>query len=418
MFKFLNNKKIFFAVLLIILVILFFLIKNNNPKTNQSYKTEKVSRETIIQSVSASGQILSSSSFIINTLATGVVKKIYVKNGDYVKKGEKIIEIELDANGQKNYQQAWANYLSAKNNLDSAKATLYSLQSDLFSKWKTYFDLATSPHYQNSDGTANLPERQNQIEFLTTEANWKAAEEKYKNQEETINQLEVNLNNAWLNYQSYSPIVLASNNGIVQDLIFTEGMVIDNSSNSSNNNTNGVKIATIKNKSLPVGQFTVSEIDVSKIKSGQKATITLDAISDKTFTGEVIAIDKTGVTTSSVVNYPLTIKFDEEAEEVLPNMSATANIIVDKKIDVLTVPNSAIVKQNELNYVRVLKNNQLVMIPVEIGLVSDTRTEIVSGLKESDEVVTSIINNNTSQQTNQSPFSSFGVGGGTRIRLR
>ncbi|MGB9883307.1 MAG: efflux RND transporter periplasmic adaptor subunit [Microgenomates group bacterium] len=410
MFKILKNKKILFTILLIIGGVMFFIIKDNNFKKNTNYKTEKVSRETIVQSVSASGQILSSSSFLINTQASGVVKKVYVKNGDYIKKGDKILDIELDTNGQKNYQQALNNYLSAKNNLDSAKATLYSLQSDLFSKWKTYFDLATSPHYQNSDGTPNLPERQNQVEFLTTEANWKAAEAKYKNQEQTISQLETALNSAWLNYQLYSPVILASNNGIIEDLIYTEGMVIDGG-------VNEVKIATIKNKSLPIGKFTVSEIDVSKIKSGQKATITIDAIPDKTYTGEVIAVDKTGVVSSSVVSYPLTIKFDEETDEILPNMSATANIIINKKTDVLTVANSAIVKENDLTYVRVLKNNQLIMIPVEIGLVSDTKTEIISGLKEGDVVITSIINNNVSSQTNQSPFSNFGVGGG-RIRLR
>lgn len=410
MLKILKNKKILLIILLTVTLLIFFLIKNNNSKKNTNYKTEKVARETIIQSVSASGQILSSSSFLVNTQASGVIKKIYVKNGDYIKKGDKILEIELDINGQKNYQQAWNNYLSAKNNLDSAKATLYSLQSDLFSKWKTYFDLATSSHYQNSDGTPNLPERQNQVEFLTTEANWKAAEAKYKNQEQTISQLETALNSAWLNYQLYSPVVLASNNGVIEDLIYTEGMVIDGSANE-------VKIATIKNKSLPIGKFTVSEIDVSKIKSGQKATITIDAIPDKTYTGEVIDIDKTGVISSSVVNYPLTIKFDEEADEILPNMSATANIIINKKIDVLTVLNSAIIKENDLTYVRVLKNNQLVMIPVETGLVSDTKTEIISGLKEGDEIVTSIVSSNTNSQTNQSPFSNFGVGGG-RIRLR
>lgn len=216
----LKNKKGLIVILFLIILIAVFLFFKNKNKIQNQYQTVKIIRETLIQSVSASGKIVSSSSYIVNTLATGVVKKIYVKNGDYVKKGEKILEIDLDFNGQKNYQQAWSNYLSAKNNLDSANATLYSLQSDLFSKWKTYFDLATSPHYQNSDGTPNLPERQNQIEFLTTEANWKAAEAKYKNQEQTINQLKIALNNAWLNYQSYSPVVLAQNDGIVQDLIY------------------------------------------------------------------------------------------------------------------------------------------------------------------------------------------------------
>lgn len=408
-----NKKGLIVMIFLIILIAVFLFFKNKN-KTQNQYQTAKVTKETLIQSVSASGKIVSSSSYIINTLATGVVKKIYVKNGDYVKKGEKILEIDLDFNGQKNYQQAWSNYLSAKNNLDSANATLYSLQSDLFSKWKTYFDLATSPHYQNSDGTPNLPERQNQIEFLTTEANWKAAEAKYKNQEQTINQLKVALNNAWLNYQSYSPVVLAQNDGIIQDLIYTEGMIIDNSSNNSSN----IKIATIKSESLPIGQFSVSEIDALKIEPGQKATIVIDALPDKTFTGEVIAIDKTGEVNSSVVNYPLTIKFDSQTDEVLPNMSATANIIVNKKSNVLTVPSTAIINQGDLNYLRILKNGKIILTPVEIGISSDTKTEIISGVSEGDEVVVSIVSNSSNSNNNQSPFSSFGIGGGTRIRMR
>jgi len=413
------NKKWLIISVLVLLVFAYFIFKNKTPSSKQSYQTEKISRETVVESVSVSGTILSSSSQIVSTNATGIVKNVFVENGQKVKKGDKILEIDLDHQGQQNYQQALANYLSTKNNLDSAKANLYSLQSDLFSKWKTYFDLATSSHYQNSDGTPNLPERQNQIEFLTTEANWKAAEEKYKNQEKQINQLEISLNNSLLNYQSYSPIIIAPNNGVISDLIYAPGMTISFASNSSTSSTSSsVKIATIKNQGVPFGRFTASEIDVSKIKPGQKATITIDALSDKTYTGEVLAVDKTGEVSSSVVSYPLTIKFDDEASEVLPNMSATANIIIAKKIDVLTVPSSAIVKQNGETFVRQIKNGKLVFTPVEVGISSDTKTEVISGLKEGDEIVTLVVNSaQTSTGSNQSPFSSFGVGG-QRIRMR
>lgn len=191
-------------------------------------------------------------------------------------------------------------------------------------------------------------------------------------------------------------------------------MIIDNSSNNSSN----IKIATIKSESLPIGQFSVSEIDALKIEPGQKATIVIDALPDKTFTGEVIAIDKTGEVNSSVVNYPLTIKFDSQTDEVLPNMSATANIIVNKKSNVLTVPSTAIINQEDSNYLRILKNGKIILTPVEIGISSDTKTEIVSGVSEGDEVVVSIVSNNSNSNNNQSPFSSFGIGVGTRIRMR
>ncbi|MDH7476063.1 MAG: efflux RND transporter periplasmic adaptor subunit [Microgenomates group bacterium] len=410
---FLKNKRLLLVFILIILITVFFVLKNKNEK-QQKYQTTKVAKETLIESVSASGQIISSSSQIVYTQATGMVKAVYVKNGQFVKKGEKILEIELDQTGQQKYQTALANYLSAKNNLDSAQNNLYTLQADMFDKWETFYNLATSSTYQNADGSPNETNRQ-LPEFLIAKNNWLAAEAKYKNQQNQIQQTQASLSSAWASYQLASPLITAPVGGKINDLIYETGMIIgglDSDTSSSN-----IKIATIKNESTSFGKFTVSEIDVSKIKSGQKATITIDALPDKTFTGEVIAIDQTGEVISSVVDYPLTIKFDSFSDEVLPNMSATANIIINKKINVLTVPLTAIIKQNDLNYLRVLKKGQIILTPVEIGISSDTKTEVIGGISEGDEIVTSTISN-SSTSTGQSPFSNFGIGGGTRIRMR
>jgi len=412
------NKKWLIISVLVLLVFAYFIIRNKSPSSKQSYQTEKVSRETLVESVSVSGTVLSSSSQIVSTNATGIVKNVFVENGQKVKKGDKILEIDLDQAGQYQYQSALASYLSAKSNLDNAQNTLLTLQADMFDKWEKFYNLATNSTYQNADGTPNETNRQ-LPEFWISKNNWLAAEAKYKAQQNQINQAQSALTAAWINYQKSSPIVYAPFDGIIADLIYAPGMTISSASNSSTSSTTtSVKIATIKNQGVPFGRFTASEIDVSKIKPGQKATITLDALSDKTYTGEVVAVDKTGEVSSSVVSYPLTIKFDGEASEVLPNMSATANIIIAKKIDVLTVPSSAIVKQNGETFVRQIKNGKLVFIPVEVGISSDTKTEVVSGLKEGDEIVTSVVNNTqTSTGSNQSPFSSFGVGG-QRIRMR
>jgi len=411
------NKKWLMIGILILVIFVYFIVKNKNTSQKQSYQTAKVSRETVIESVSVSGTILSSSSQIVSTNATGVVKNVFVKNGERVKKGDKILEIDLDQAGQQNYQQALSSYLSAKASLDSAQNNLLTLQADMFDKWEKFYNLATNSTYQNADGTPNETNRQ-LPEFLIAKNNWLAAEAKYKAQQNQINQAQSSLNAAWINYQKSSPIVYAPYDGIIDDLIYAPGMTITSSNSSTSSTNTSVKIATIKNQNVPFGKFTASEIDVSKIKPGQKATITIDALSDKTYTGEVVAIDKTGEVSSSVVSYPLTIRFDEEADEVLPNMSATANIIIAKKIDVLAVPSSAVVKQNEQTFVRQIKNGKLVFTPIEVGISSDTKTEVIFGLKEGEEIVTAVINNTQNSTIgNQSPFSSFGVGG-QRIRMR
>ncbi len=413
--KILTNKKILLVIILFFLAGAYILFKKPFLK-KESYQTAKVEKETLIESVTASGQVISSSSYTVTTLATGVIKNIFVKNGDYVKKGDKILEIELDQIGQQKYQSALANYLSAKNNLDIAQTNLYTLQAEMFDKWKTFYDLATSSTYQNPDGSPNETNRQ-LPEFLIARNNWLAAEAKYKNQQNQVSQAQASLNNAWINYQLSSPIVVAQTSGKISDLIYDVGMIVGNAASDNSANNSGTKIATIKNENSIFGKFTVSEIDVSKIKPGQKATIVVDALGDKNFTGEVIAIDKTGEVSSSVVSYPLTIKFDSSSEEILPNMSATANIIVNKKINTLTVPSSSIVKQNEENYLRVIKNGKIIFTPVEVGISSDNKTEILNGVKEGETIIVSIVSNSNTTGSSQSPFSSFGVGG-TRIRMR
>ncbi len=71
------------------------------------------------------------------------------------------------------------------------------------------------------------------------------------------------------------------------------------------------RIATIENNATPVVNVTASETDVPKIKIGQKATISFDSITEKTFTGVVATVDRIGTTSSNVTSYGVNIKLDE-----------------------------------------------------------------------------------------------------------
>ena len=385
-----------------------FFSKSNQPQ----YQTIQVERGLIISSVSASGQVLSVNIMSANTKASGIVKGVYVKDGDVVKKGDKILEIDPDFQGQQKYAQAWSSYLSAKNNLESAKVTQYTLQSDMFTKWDTFKSLAESATYQNSDGTPKNDQRA-VAEFHIAQDNWLAAEAKYKNQEAVIAQSQAALNSSWLDYTLASPIITAPTDGTITSLMYAEGMSIG--SLDTGTSTSNQKVATIQTGGTPIISVNLSEIDVSRVQLSQKATITLDSISDKTFTGEVIGVDRIGQTTSGVTQYPAIIRFDSSSPQILPNMTVTAKIIVDKKDEVLLVPSSAVHTESDQNYVNVLKNGQQQRVSVETGLTSDAQTEIVSGLTEGDSVITSTISStNNSQKTGTSPFGG-GIGGMMRM---
>lgn len=148
----------------------------------------------------------------------------------------------------------------------------------------------------------------------------------------------------------------------------------------------GSSVATLVTKQN-IAEISLNEIDVAKVKAGQKATLTFDAVPDLTITGQVAEVDTVGTVSQGVVTYAVKIIFDTQDERVKSGMSVSATIITEVRQDVLLVPNAA-VKSNNEQYVEVLENNVPRNQPVETGLSNDTMTEIKSGLKEGDQVVT------------------------------
>jgi HlyD family secretion protein len=91
----------------------------------------------------------------------------------------------------------------------------------------------------------------------------------------------------------------------------------------------------------------LTEIDVPKVKVGNKATVTVSAL-NKTFVGHVASIDISGSNASGVVTYPTYIQLDTQESELLPNMTISASIIADTKENVILVPNSSLKSQMEI----------------------------------------------------------------------
>ncbi|MCX6751864.1 MAG: efflux RND transporter periplasmic adaptor subunit [Candidatus Nomurabacteria bacterium] len=173
-----------------------------------------------------------------------------------------------------------------------------------------------------------------------------------------------------------------------------------------------------------IALLSMNEVDVAKIKLGQKATITFDAIPDLSMTGSVVEIDTIGTVSQGVVSYSVKIAFDTEDAQVKPGMSVSASIITDSKTDVLLVPSSAIKTQGTTKYVQIFstplaaplagsQGTPSVIAPnqiaVETGLTDDTNTEIISGLKEGDQIVSRTITSTTT--TTKAPTTTSLLGG-------
>lgn len=268
---------------------------------------------------------------------------------------------------------AWASFLSAQNSLNSAKSKMNALQSSLFAANQKFVNGAGTEDPITDDPT-----------YIIQRADWLQAEADYNNQANVIQQAEAALSSAWLSYQQLSSMVVPNTTHAIVNL---------------------------------------TEIDVVKVKTGQKVTLTLDAFPDKTFTGKVTAVNTYGSVSSGVTTYPTTITFDTAVDTIYPNMAVNATIITDMRNDVLLVPSGAVQASSGTSTVRVMKNGQVIFTQVEVGGANDTQTEILSGVSAGDTVITGQTSGiTTPSATATSPFGNtrggFGGAGGGQMFIQ
>jgi HlyD family secretion protein len=209
-----------------------------------------------------------------------------------------------------------------------------------------------------------------------------------------------------------------------------DGVIGKMSVNVGDDISSGSSLVTVISKNNYVS-ITLNEVDISRVKIGQKATITLDAIDNKTFDGEVSEVDLVGTVSQGVVSYGIKVSVDSSDSDIKPGMSATANIVYGGKTSVLVLHNNAVKSQGKSKYVEIVKdnisdqtafrtgtvlNNPPVKQVVETGESNDSITEIISGLNDGDIVVSQTISSNSKTTTQSAGLFNFGRQTGTQQR--
>jgi RND family efflux transporter MFP subunit len=393
------DKKRLISAVVVAIVLIFGIWKLASAKSAKvQYQTSTVVKGTVVSTISASGKVLTTNTLSINTQASGVVKKVYIKDGDRVTVGQVLAQIELDSDGTLANARAYASLVQAQNGVNSANNNYRSTQASLANVYDQLKGHATDETFAQKDQRTR-------------------AEVANDNAYDQTRAAAANLTYAAMSYRLTSPTITAPFSGVVGSVGLVEGMVL--TSSTSTTNINSQRVAVIKGDSLPVISVSLSEVDVPNVKVGQKVTVTLDSISDRTFTGVVATVDRVGSTINNVTSYNANIKLDSDSNAILPNMAATADIITDTATDVLFVPSAALITQNGTIYAKTLVNGKEIDAPVETGISSDTDTVITSGLTEGETVITGTVSasSSTSGSTGTSVFSrSFGGGGGTVVR--
>ncbi|MFH1252767.1 MAG: HlyD family efflux transporter periplasmic adaptor subunit [Candidatus Uhrbacteria bacterium] len=279
--------------------------------------------------------------------------------------------------------------LNAPNNITDAEAAAEEAEVALSTAQNDLADLrAGADSDELAAAKEDVAEKEQQLADLVAGT----AELDLQVQQITVQGRQDALNDALEEYANYT--VRAPISGTVANFSAYRGQSV----------SSGTSVATIIADRL-TALVSLNEVDVAKVKVGNKVNLTFDAIEDLTITGEVAEIDSIGTVSSSVVNYGVLITFDTQDERVLSGMSVSVVITTAIEQDVLVVSSNVIKTQGDLQYVEVLDDailsdistqgitsqNLPRQVTVETGLFNDTETQIVSGLNEGDLIITKTI---------------------------
>jgi len=232
----------------------------------------------------------------------------------------------------------------------------------------------------------------------------------------SVNQAQDNYKNAQTDLANHT--IRAPFDGIVAEVPVEDGDKV----------TVSTSIATIITNEK-VADISLNEIDISKVKVGQKATLTFDAIDGLTVNGEVTEVDLLGTISQGVVNYTVKVKLDTADDRIKSGMTVNASIANETHSDVIAVPVSAVTTLNNRSFVQIVDSSVQLSntrspitlsvppknVPVTLGISNDTMVEITSGLSTGDKYVAQTITSSApSASTAAQAPSLFGGGGGIR----
>jgi HlyD family secretion protein len=132
----------------------------------------------------------------------------------------------------------------------------------------------------------------------------------------------------------------------------------------------------------------ISEIDISKIKIGQNVILTFDAIPGREYTGRIVEVPQVGEVVQDVANFNIVIEISDPDESIRPEMTASANVVIELLENVLLVPNSALRLLDGERVVYILRDGNILPTVLTLGSKSGTYSEVVSGdLEEGDQIL-------------------------------
>lgn len=195
-------------------------------KSTISYQIGTVTKGTLISSIAASGSISSGNTTNISTKASGTVTRVYVKNGDTVKKGQKILDITLDADGIERRSGSWNEYLKSQEAVVAAIKNKNDLEIQVWKNKQEILDAQDAQDYKNNHTTNPSTHEdyteaeKNEIDLAVTQAKqaFDVTAEQFKNADFGITNARVQAQASYRDYQDVSGSIVAPADDIINNL--------------------------------------------------------------------------------------------------------------------------------------------------------------------------------------------------------
>jgi HlyD family secretion protein len=387
------NKKILAisTFLLLVLILIFSLLKNQSIEV----KTQVIKRQPFLITVTATstGTIKAETEANISAQRSGRIERLLFDEGSIVDNKSIIAELESES--------VYLDLKLAEATLQKAKARLAEM-STAFEAFKADVEANISKnravlkeaekklkraeelikHGYITEAELDLTEKEYQIakasyeSALTGRNQVEAKIYEIKTQEAAVREAEQSYLLQKLNYD-YS-FIRSPINGIVTSRKVKIGDTV----------SKGTILGSVVSMDSLYVEGLIDEADIAKVSVGKEANITMDAYFGKIFKGVVYRISP--VVTGGkqeTRTFEVRIRLKEPSPTIKPGMSAEVEIIVDKQEDALIVPSHAIFERDGKAFLYIVKDLRAKLVQIETGKTSWTYTEILSGLKESDEVI-------------------------------
>ncbi|MEJ5308045.1 MAG: efflux RND transporter periplasmic adaptor subunit [candidate division WOR-3 bacterium] len=357
------KKKRTYIILVIVLIILFLVF--GKKKNIVTVEISEITLDTIEEMVNASGALEPFVDVEISSDIMGKCLKIFVKEGDFVKKGTPLLKID-DISQQARLKESETALNYAQSNFDYVSY-----------KFENQKKLYEQNLISKSEFTLAELEYKNSLNLLTSaKSSYEIAKD---NLEKTIIR---------------SPI-----DGTVTAIYVEEG---ENIITGTMNNA-GTVLMTISNNQKLIVKANVDETSISKVRNGNVAKVVFDAFPEKTFTGKVFvkanrpkysvsssSSSAFSSSTSTAVEYEVKIILDDSPDNnlLVSGMSCDVDIVTLKKDSTLSIPIQSMVNRENKEGVFKYSGGKIKFVPVKTGITGNLKTEIFSdSLKSGDSIV-------------------------------